>query len=454
MVVKFFGNKKGGSSKAIDYLLNEREAQGTAKVLQGDPQLTKDLINSITHKQKVTVGCLAFEETNISEEQKYKLMEDFEKHLLPGMQDRYNILWVEHTDKDNLELNFVIPKIDLESQKSLNPYYHKADLPRVEKWQDLTNLTYSYSNPKDPSKRRTLETNPKEIRLSQDYEQLDKLLHNLVQDGKINNRSQLMETLEENNIEITRKNKDGLSIKLPDSKRAKRFKGAIYNEQFTSIGELREVSNTTREEIKQYNSRDTQQEIRQLREDLISYTQDKSRKLSSKYETRQNDNNSIDNNSINSIDNNSLSSISKPIKKREHNQKRWDNLHRTRPKQSNERQEILSVKGLEYENSIRATINDRIRARENDKYGTDREYSKTEDQLLNSIRQSRISTNEELTKGNGELYERARKLREEQQDIITRTQDINRTNAREIFTRFGIEAEPSNLPKLFFTPDI
>ena len=31
MVVKFFGNKKGGSSKAIDYLLNEREAQGTAK---------------------------------------------------------------------------------------------------------------------------------------------------------------------------------------------------------------------------------------------------------------------------------------------------------------------------------------------------------------------------------------------------------------------------------------
>lgn len=160
MVVKFFGNKKGGSSKAIDYLLNEREQQGTAKVLQGDPQLTKDLINSIQHKQKVTVGCLSFEEKNISQEQKIELMRDFENHLLPGMQGRYNILWVEHTDKDRLELNFVIPKMDLETQKSLNPYYHKADLPRVEKWQDLQNLKYNYTSPKDPKQKKNIRNRP------------------------------------------------------------------------------------------------------------------------------------------------------------------------------------------------------------------------------------------------------------------------------------------------------
>ena len=47
MVVKFFANKKGGSSKAIDYLLNHREQQGTAKVLQGDPNLTREIINNI-----------------------------------------------------------------------------------------------------------------------------------------------------------------------------------------------------------------------------------------------------------------------------------------------------------------------------------------------------------------------------------------------------------------------
>ena len=275
MVVKFFGNKKGGSSKAIDYLLNEREAQGTAKVLHGDPQLTKDLINSIQHKQKVTVGCLSFEEKNISEDLKYKLMADFENMLLPNMQDRYNILWVEHIDKGRLELNFVIPKIDLESQKSLNPYYHKADLKRVELWQDLTNLENSFTNPKDPSKARTLETNSKELHLSKDYETLDKTLHELVNAGALESRADIIELLQKNNIEVTRTGADYLAIKLPESKKAKRFKGEIYNEQFTSTGELDKVSERKKREVEQFNNRDIKQEIRELRAELNQHTQAK-----------------------------------------------------------------------------------------------------------------------------------------------------------------------------------
>ena len=82
MVVKFFSNKKGGSSKAINYLLNEREQQGTARVLKGDPDLTRQIINDIKFKQKTTVGCLSFEEKNISDDMKYQLMQDFENHLL------------------------------------------------------------------------------------------------------------------------------------------------------------------------------------------------------------------------------------------------------------------------------------------------------------------------------------------------------------------------------------
>ena len=31
MVVKFFSNRQGGSERAIDYLLNEREMQRTAR---------------------------------------------------------------------------------------------------------------------------------------------------------------------------------------------------------------------------------------------------------------------------------------------------------------------------------------------------------------------------------------------------------------------------------------
>ena len=275
MVVKFFGNKKGGSTASIDDLLNERKSKGTARLLQGDEQLTRDIINSLNFKQKTTVGCLSFEEKNISEDLKYKLMADFENMLLPNMQDRYNILWVEHIDKGRLELNFVIPKIDLESQKSLNPYYHKADLKRVELWQDLTNLENSFTNPKDPSKARTLETNSKELHLSKDYETLDKTLHELVNAGALESRADIIELLQKNNIEVTRTGADYLAIKLPESKKAKRFKGEIYNEQFTSTGELDKVSERKKREVEQFNNRDIKQEIRELRAELNQHTQAK-----------------------------------------------------------------------------------------------------------------------------------------------------------------------------------
>ena len=275
MVVKFFGNKKGGSTASIDYLLNERKSKGTARLLQGDEQLTRDIINSLNFKQKTTVGCLSFEEKSINEDLKYKLMADFENTLLPNMQDRYNILWVEHIDKGRLELNFVIPKIDLESQKSLNPYYHKADLKRVELWQDLTNLENSFTNPKDPSKARTLETNNKEIHLSKDYETLDKTLHELVNAGALESRADIIELLQKNNIEVTRTGADYLAIKLPESKKAKRFKGEIYNEQFTSTGELDKVSERKKREVEQFNNRDIKQEIRELRAELNQHTQAK-----------------------------------------------------------------------------------------------------------------------------------------------------------------------------------
>ena len=275
MVVKFFGNKKGGSTASIDYLLNERKSKGTARLLQGDEQLTRDIINSLNFKQKTTVGCLSFEEKSISEDLKYKLMADFEKMLLPNMEDRYNILWVEHIDKGRLELNFVIPKIDLESQKSLNPYFHKADLKRVEIWQDLTNLENSFTNPKDPSKARTLETNSKELHLSKDYETLDKTLHELVNAGALESRADIIELLQKNNIEVTRTGADYLAIKLPESKKAKRFKGEIYNEQFTSTGELDKVSERKKREVEQFNNRDIKQEIRELRAELNQHTQAK-----------------------------------------------------------------------------------------------------------------------------------------------------------------------------------
>ena len=58
-------------------------------------------------------------------------MANFEKCLFPGMdQNQYRVLWIEHKDKINeetgrqrLELNFLIPNVEIESGQRLQPYY-------------------------------------------------------------------------------------------------------------------------------------------------------------------------------------------------------------------------------------------------------------------------------------------------------------------------------------------
>ena len=285
MVVKFFKPPThGGSIGAIQYLLSgKRVKNGTAKVLQGDPNITKDLILNNPHKQKVDVGCLSFEEANIDERIKYKLMQEFEEMLLPNMQGKYNVLWVEHTDKGRLELNFCIPKIELERNRALTPYLHKADLPRVETWQSLQNLIYNFSDPKNPAKARTVQLNTKIKKLNIEYSDLDKILHQKVNAGEIESREQIIQLLKDSNITVTRTGKDYIAIKLPNSKKARRYKGGIYSEEFRSIGEFESICERTERRVDEYNRRDTQSEIRFYRDKLNEYTHRKVEYIQSKY---------------------------------------------------------------------------------------------------------------------------------------------------------------------------
>lgn len=290
MVVKFFKPpSNGGSVGAVKYLLNSKRVKnGTARVLQGDVETTTELINSIKNKHKVDVGCLSFEEKNIDEALKFQLMREFEEMILPEMQGKYNILWVEHVDKGRLELNFVIPKVELERGRAITPYYHASDLPRVETWQDLTNLYHNFSDPKDPEKARTVELNSKVVKLTKDFETLDKQLHQGVALGLITNRDELLKTIKDSGITVQRVGKDYISVKLPQSKKARRFKGAIYNEQFTSLEYIGTELAQKTAEIEEYRARNRNiyhrvEEISRLREKLEKLTDKKRSELEKRY---------------------------------------------------------------------------------------------------------------------------------------------------------------------------
>ncbi len=86
-------------------------------------------------------------------------MASFERVLMPGLdKDQYSVLWVEHQDKGRLELNFLIPNTELLTGKRLQPYYDRADRPRIDAWQTIVNGRLGLHDPNAPENRRVLVT--------------------------------------------------------------------------------------------------------------------------------------------------------------------------------------------------------------------------------------------------------------------------------------------------------
>ena len=164
MIVKFFRRSKENGSAPINYLLGAKRDRKGARVFSGYPELTKNIINASRFEHKYKSGVLSFSEksSEFTEQQKKDLTIEFEKTLFPGLEpDQYNVLWVEHSDKDGrLELNFLIPAVELRTGKRLQPYYKGTDQRRVNAWKNIVNHEMrtidgkKLSDPNDPSRRR------------------------------------------------------------------------------------------------------------------------------------------------------------------------------------------------------------------------------------------------------------------------------------------------------------
>ena len=238
MIVKFLKNSGGGSAKAtMDYLLGKDNDREGARLLSGDPELTKRLSDSLSFQNRHTVGVLSFEEVNLPDDHKRAIRESFESCLLAGLEkDQYNITWIEHTDKDRLELNFVIANTELTTGKRLQPYYDKVDRPLVENWKQVINHEYNLTDPHDPDKAQAVKTLssqnlPQEIRKIK--EQIGQVISHQIEQGNVTDRKDVIDTLQQAGFEIARQTDKSISIKNPDGKRNIRLEGIIYeNRQF------------------------------------------------------------------------------------------------------------------------------------------------------------------------------------------------------------------------------
>ncbi|WP_242439174.1 relaxase/mobilization nuclease domain-containing protein [Acinetobacter sp. YT-02] len=227
------------------------ESENMHRVLSGDVELTAQLIDSSPFAKKYTSGCLSFYEHDLSNQDKQQIMQNFEQCLFPGLdQDQYQILWVQHQDKINqdtgetrLELNFVIPNVELSTGKRLQPFYAPVDLDRVDLFKQITNTEHSLYDPDDPAHRQLFlnkKNLPKDIK---DFKaQLHQRVYRAVANGEVADRQELVQWLESNQINVTRQVKNSISIENPyeGAKRPIRLEGEIYEQGFRATGEYRQ----------------------------------------------------------------------------------------------------------------------------------------------------------------------------------------------------------------------
>ena len=251
MIVDFFRHGSGLSKGCLDYLLGEDREREHAQVLSGDVELTAQLIDSSPFAKKYTSGCLSFYEHDLSDQDKQQIMQNFEQCLFPGLEkDQYQILWVQHQDKVNqdtgqtrLELNFVIPNVELSTGKRLQPFYAPVDLDRVDLFKKITNTQHRLYDPDDPEHRQLFlnkKNLPKDIK---DFKaQLHQRIYRAVANGEVADRQELVQWLESNQINVTRQVKNSISIENPyeGAKRPIRLEGEIYEQGFRATGEYRQ----------------------------------------------------------------------------------------------------------------------------------------------------------------------------------------------------------------------
>lgn len=244
MIVKFFKGDHTSVNNGLEYLEGGTKTRKVAPtLLSGNPDTTRELLKQSSRFSKAyTYGCLSFEEANIPTKQKQELMESFEKTLMTGFEpDQYDIVWIEHRDKDRLELNFHVVNMDLRTGKALTPYVHTRDVKRIDMWKSIANDTYGFSDPNDPLKARTFTLGDNSKPRRELMEQVDAYVFQLAADGDLNSQQDIINALNAiDGIEVTRNTKTSISFKADGHEKAIRLKGAIYGKDYGGIEDLAE----------------------------------------------------------------------------------------------------------------------------------------------------------------------------------------------------------------------
>jgi len=251
MHIKLFPHGQGDGDSPTTYLVRPDypgRYETPPEVLRGDPNITRDLIDSIDRKWKFSAGVLSWHpDDRVTSAQEERVMDDFEAVAFSGLEpDQRNILWVRHNHAGHHELHFVVPRMELASGKAFNafpPGWEKA----FGVFRDLHNHKEQWARPDDPARAR-LHT-PEHASLHRarllrwgktpgkdERAEAKNAIHTYMaarlEQGFVHNREDVLTALQEVGLSVNRAGRDYITVKDPDSGEKLRLKGGIYAAQW------------------------------------------------------------------------------------------------------------------------------------------------------------------------------------------------------------------------------
>ncbi|MFG0356794.1 hypothetical protein [Pseudomonas sp. zbq_11] len=263
----YSGSGGGGGSGPVDYMIDDhyydknegiwQPRDPRPEVIEGDPRLMIQMIDSLHQRHRYTSGVLSFT-TNDTETLKASgldaaiidITESLKDMLFAAIAPEYqHILIVAHTHLNRLELHYVLPRHNYEVNKAWNPAPPgQGKFRQMDALVDLINVKYGLDDPRDPLRSRVTQ----EIRWEPDEkkhtrEMLNCFFSKAVIDGAIENRDELICLAKRSGFAITRTGEDYVSMRAPGAEKAIRLKGEIYNATFTSRAKLTDTKTKSRE---------------------------------------------------------------------------------------------------------------------------------------------------------------------------------------------------------------
>lgn len=243
MIVRVFSSGTGSGHGPVNYLLNNKDHTGATrkvlpKVIEGNPNTTIEIINSISRDWKYVSGVIAFRDNEKpTQEQILKVIDKFKQTFLAGLStNQFNALFVLHRDKNNDEIHFVVPMVELTTGKRLNihpPGQKNLDLHQT--FSSVLNQELGFAQiVPDPLKIALPSHKLKSPEFKADNRKntlLQTHIKQAIVSGKVQNRNQLCNYLENDlGVHVHRQGKDYISIRLPGDQKNRRLKGLLFEE--------------------------------------------------------------------------------------------------------------------------------------------------------------------------------------------------------------------------------